>query len=130
MNKYQDYRHIWLYAKGHYEYSDIVLEDLQKIISERNMIEPEYVQYEYILKILLDIIMEHSSHHLVTGYVLEAFGVVRLFKNKEWTKQDTLISLLGKISILPLTKKDGSRVELGKADKDIIPLNKKSIYNQ
>ena len=134
--KLDSYRHIWLYAKGRYDRSeDTTLEDLKKIIAERNGLDPECVEYEYLVKILLDIIFEHHpkhySGHLLSEVVLEAFGIKRRLFHDEWNDNKTLISLLGNICQFPVKDREGNMlIHLGDADKKILPLNKESLYNQ
>jgi hypothetical protein len=117
----QDYRHIWLYAKGHYQRENVT-EDLQNIIAERNMLEPSHVHEEYLYSILLDILIEHAQPHLLADYILEAFGVKTLFPNKPHTREDGLISLLGKICCLPVRDADKNIcINLGVIDTNILP---------
>jgi hypothetical protein len=40
--QYVDYRHVWLYAKGHYKRSKSVAKDLGIIMGKRAGIDPEY----------------------------------------------------------------------------------------
>ena len=50
--------HIYLYAKGWYEGTDVV-EDLRKIFGKRNAIEPEYIRETDLVQMLLNIVYRH-----------------------------------------------------------------------
>ena len=117
----QDYRHVWLYAKGHYERDDC-LEDLKIIIAERCLLYPEHVSTEEVFNVLLTITQEHMQKHLYVPMLLEVFGLRKLFPNKPHEMEDGIRLLLSNISTISVRDKGEILIDLGKPDPKILPL--------
>ena len=125
--KLQDYRHIYLYAKGHY-YKDDSIEDLKVIIGARCNLEPQHVSTEEVFRVLLTITHQHMREDLYVRMLLEAFGIRKLFPNMPHEISDGIKILLANISHVQIYSDAEQKdviVNLGKADSKILPLRKK-----
>lgn len=63
--------HIFLYAKGHYERSDVI-KDLKVIVGQRCGIEPEDITTTDVIEVVLAVTIPHvrRSEHLLREFIL------------------------------------------------------------
>lgn len=124
-------RHVYLYAKNHYQHTDVI-EDMKQIFSVRNGISPEYIRTGDMARMLLSMAYPHiETKHQFMEFVLD------LHPDEYWkcwlesSKQhDFFEAVVGKcLSILAMTTVFDTEsrkviIELGKADPDILPLRR------
>lgn len=127
--------HIYLYAKGHYEITDII-SDLQVIIGERCCMYPEDVSVVDIYRVLTDIAFQHIIDSGNTTYFLGEFlddinpkNMRRTLFKSEGEYYDFTMAVIEKcLSVMRHVKvKDGKKIllELDEADENILPLKEK-----
>lgn len=131
--------HIYLYAKGFYEKSDLY-QDLKTIIGYRSCIEPEYISQTDIVLVLIDIVQYHLQQGNFKGNFLDFINGIsphsswkfsdsnnsKFDKPNESIKYDFYDQLIKKcLSNLRLTNIDNIPGKLGKPNPEILPLNTK-----
>jgi hypothetical protein len=108
-------RHVYLYAKHHYEKSDDIVADLQKIIGERNCIDPKDVHlseiYEVLLSISYDVLMREKR---LLKYQLIDFVT-------DCNNRGIILACLRVIQNSLIAPMD---IDLGEADPNILPIRK------
>ena len=127
-------RHIFLYAKGHYQISDQT-EDMKKIIGERAGIEPNYIGSNDILQVLINIAWNYINTHGQFIDFINDLNPINAWKHgylatasKEQSISDFNRTLISKcLSVLRFQKVTDIPFELGKADPTILPLNQEYI---
>ena len=119
--KMNDVRHLYLYAKGHYQRTDIT-KDLKVIVGKLTMMYPEHVDIGNILFWLTKEVYKY-----ITDYD-DFFNFISAYfpENKylyEDINQDSYYILIRKcLSILSLTSVDEIGYDIGVADREILPL--------
>jgi hypothetical protein len=113
-------RHIFLYAKYHYQQNSVI-EDLKKILSERSNIDAEYITFDDILIVLFSIVF----NYIKTEYrFLELFQDI--FRRTEIYKQTSREAVIESfLSVLRFIKVKDIPFKLGEADPNILPLKEK-----
>jgi len=123
--------HIYLYAKGWYKETDVI-EDMKRIVSIRNGIEPEYCSSKDIAHLLLSIAqsyirIEHDFSNFVMDLSPNSFWAM-LFYPEEKDRYDFNKSVIRKcLSVLRTVQVmdvDKVLLELDKPDPEILPLKK------
>lgn len=124
--------HIYLYAKGFYEKSDLY-QDLKTIIGYRSCIEPEHISQTDIVLVLIDIVQYHLQQGNFKGNFLDFInGIsphsswkfsdsIKYNQETEYNFYDQLIKKC--LSNLRLTSIDNIPGKLGKPNPGILPLN-------
>jgi len=77
---YIDYRHIILYAKGHYKRTD-PMADLKQILSHRNGVSVEYLRNADVVRTLLSVLQDHLK--TFGSYTFPNF-ILRLAPDAVW----------------------------------------------
>jgi len=116
-------RHIILYAKGHYRQQNPI-DDLKKILSERNGIEPRYIDMRDIFQKLSSLawyFINKESDFIDFVSLLNPKNAWQHCHSKEY--EFILISKC--LSVLRFQLVDNIPFELGKPDPNILPLIKK-----
>jgi len=132
-------RHIFLYAKGHYEITDQI-NDLRKILGKRSGIEAIYINEDDIVFVLAKIVWRYINREdqfidflfdlspnntWKYGYVTDSYSLI---SNKSYIYREALISKC--LSVLRFQKVVDISFDLGKADFNVLLLNKESSYNK
>uniref|UniRef100_A0A6M3JIW0 Uncharacterized protein n=1 Tax=viral metagenome TaxID=1070528 RepID=A0A6M3JIW0_9ZZZZ len=132
-------RHIFLYAKGHYERTDMI-KDLRIILGKRSGIEAIYINEDDIAYVLTKMVWRYINHEdefinflfdlnpnntWKYGYVTNLHSPI---SDKNYVYREALISKC--LSVLRFQKVINIPFDLGKADSNILPLNKECIYNK
>ena len=124
-------RHVYLYAKNHYQHTDTV-KDLQQIFSVRNGIEAKYIRTGDMARMLLSMAYPHiESKHQFMEFILD------LHPDQYWKcwlespkQHDFFKAVIGKcMAILAMTTVFDAEtrtviMDLGKADPNILPLTR------
>jgi len=116
--------HIYLYAKGWYEKTDVV-EDLKVIFGERNAIEPDYITEEDLVLMLLNITWPHIKDSGNPALMFKEFVMELNEKNywklsydNDWTFNKAVIEKC--LSVLSMVI-----IPLDAPDQSILPLDDK-----
>ena len=114
--------HVYLYAKGWYERTDLI-EDMKVIFGKRNLIDPEYITEEDLVRILLAITWPHikDSGNPAASFKefvmdLDEKSYWRISYDKDWTFNKAVIKKC--LSVLSMVKVYD--IELSR---DILPLD-------
>ena len=113
-------RHIFLYAKGHYEVTDQI-NDLRKILGERSGIEWEYITIDDILRVLLNLIWNYINNRYQFVELLLDLSPHNTWKYG-YVYREALVSKC--LSILRFQKVIDIPFKLGEVDEKILPMNK------
>jgi hypothetical protein len=122
--------HIYLYAKGHYQKTDNVIDDLKLIISNRNKIPIEHISKIYVINILLKITYFHISNKFNSISLFSDF-VISLAPENHWKISSKKLEIHEAIiykclSILRSVKVVDMPDTLGNPDPDILPLRREN----
>lgn len=117
--------HFYLYAKGHYQESDVI-EDLKKILSNRSAIPLQYVQPRDVARTLLEIAWKHIAesgnpeYHFIE--FISRLNPINIFGKECWSGGEGFWKVLLEdcLSVLRMTKVAG--LDLGEADPTVLPL--------
>jgi hypothetical protein len=127
--KQKDFIKSWsqlvLYAKGHFERSDDIFEDINKIISDRCMVDK--VSDSDVFGVV------SSLFHTICGerLVEDLFKDIHLYmdnkffgidRNDLFGMETLIVGMLGKIGIVPVQNDDGMFFELDEPNYDILPM--------
>ncbi len=120
--------HLYLYAKNHYKVTDTI-EDLQKIVGERQMLEPNLVTISDITKVLLHIVIpymaKNNPDHKFMDFI-DAISPNNFWQYRNTKEYDFSMAIINKcLSIMSLTRvrsDDKILLELDKPDPNILPL--------
>jgi len=126
--------HVILYAKHHYKRTDVV-EDLKRIYSLRNGIDPQYLNKRDILRCLLTLVEKFQDKKFENGYTLSGFlsdidphnvWRVNYSRDKEYDFEEACIyKCLSVISLSKVKNNDGTvLIPLDARDPDVLPLAK------
>ena len=123
-----DYRHIYLYAKGHYKRTDVI-EDLRKILAERNALEPEDVAKFVILNVVSKLAFNEIKNDDRFQKLIEEFftyvpdtdGKTRLYSEDTTLIHviNRMLAILANVSVLDNNK--NLILNLGNPDFKILP---------
>jgi hypothetical protein len=112
-------RHIFLYAKGHYEENDTI-EDLKVILGNRANIDPRYININDIFIVLNSIVYEFLNETRFFEMITDIRRNINLYKI------DTeLAIIIAFLKILRFQKISNIPISLGTADSKILPIKKK-----
>ncbi len=117
--------HFYLYAKGHYQESDIV-EDLKIILARRSAIPLECCQPRDVARTLLELSWKHITESGNPEYNFTEFisrlNPVDIFGQERWSGGSEFwkVLLADCLSVLRFTKVVG--LDLGEADPEVLPL--------
>ena len=117
--------HIYLYAKGHYQKSD-VCDDLKIIIGKRSMIPSQFISLSDIGMILLDLVFKHIQESCNSKYYFLEF-MSKMNPDNYW-KVSTIVDsddyhhVLFKNCLSFLRQVEVKDLDLGQADSSILPL--------
>lgn len=121
----QDWRHIWLYAKGHYKRGDL-MKDLKVLIGHHAALMPEHVSDEDILIVLCENAIPYLTTEGNVDYRMRKFFEDLIFathhENRPLTVADIAQKLLSVLSIVRVMDDEGRAViNLGEADYELLP---------
>jgi len=120
----QDWRHIWLYAKGHYARSGDLLSDLKVLVGHHSAIKPEHVTEGDILIVMCEI----AHPYLMTGNAeskLREFlaNLIRISQEKKTplSVADVANRLLVALSLVRTRYGGEEVIKLGEPDYNLLP---------
>jgi len=113
------YRHLYLYAKGHYERTTI-MEDLKVIIGKRSMILPEHVSEENVLLVTSNAVGTNLNF---IKFIHILSDIRRYYKINDFTTL-ILLTILSHMRFMDIADLN---FDLGIADAKILPLQKKTF---
>lgn len=115
-HKLEDWRHIILYAKGHYR-KTATIKDLQSIIGRLCGINPEDVGLADILHVVTDLFVKHTSDNQKKDFFSRLF----MFDEKVDVKI-VIKRMLSYLSVVPVIVDGIEKLHLGDADPEVLPL--------
>lgn len=128
-----NYRHIYLYAKGHYAQGNEIL-DLRVILAKRSNMQPNQIGRRDIFQVVLNAVMESIAagcheyrYDIMMRNLLEDIWSRgdRLFSSgrPEDISDAVIKSMLSTLMMCRVFSHDGVRlIELGEPDPEILPL--------
>ncbi len=111
-----DRRHLYLYAKGHYEKNDIV-KDLRVIVAKMCMMYPEHVVEGDIAHWLLEEVYKH---------IKTKDDFFRFFSLTYYSWGNKIDIIRNSLSFLKFIKVKDIDIELGQPDPHVLPLSKEN----
>ncbi len=121
-------RHIFLYAKGHYQEGNQI-EDMKRIIEDRNAISLKYISIGNITSLLIKLAWNYINRETEFYDFISDLHPSNTWKHRRLTSINEYNfdeSLIGKcLSVLSFQKIKDIPFELGKPDPNILPLKEK-----
>ena len=128
--EYQDGRHIWLYAKGWYRWSDDLMADLRILVGHHTGIELKYLSDEEVFWAIMAIAVPHIKPSNVVSRV--GFGFENILYDlvirsqtelRPITYADVLDRLLLALSSVKVRHGHRVLINLGEPDYTLLPKN-------
>ena len=122
-------RHIYLYAKGHYQKGDLI-EDLKRIVGERSSVLPEYITIQDIIVVLVSITysvmtVKNQLKDSIIDFILSldpsAFWQLSSLSDYDF-RTALILKCLSIIKWTDVVKGEVILMDLGNADPSLLPL--------
>lgn len=117
-------RHIFLYAKGHYQRNDIV-KDMKKILGKRSGINGQHIHIGNVHYVLTALVWHYINHEFrFVDFIFNLNPNSR--KNRTETIPNNFDIILIKECLFVLMKQERKHIpfELGEPDPTLLPINK------
>ena len=123
-------RHIYLYAKGHYQKGDLI-EDLKRIVGERSSVLPEYITIQDIIVVLVSItysVMVTKNHFkdsimdLILSLDPSEFWKISSLSDYDFSTA-LILKCLSIIKWTDVVRGEVILMDLGYADSNLLPLH-------
>lgn len=124
--------HVIRYAKGHYQASDNVMDDLRKVYAVRNRVDPEHIQDKDILEMVASLMYELTINDMNKFWFSQIVSALfipigDLFHTSTTDMRTIVARLLQLIKNVVVTEGDREVLPLDPPDPNILPLTNNHI---